>query len=84
MSGYLKLVLLLIALVAMMPDGADAQDCPPCCPPACGKEHDVDNIPAAAYRKPRDLAADVPQLNEEAGEKAESLLELLAKREKTP
>ncbi|CAH1247139.1 Hypp7835 [Branchiostoma lanceolatum] len=85
MNGYPKLVLLLIALVVMMPEGADAGvlRCVPCCPP-CLTEHDVDNTHAAAERKPRDLAADVPQVNDVVDEKAESFIERLAKREKTP
>ncbi|KAI8501710.1 UDP-glucuronosyltransferase 2A1 [Branchiostoma belcheri] len=64
MKGTLTLMLLLVALVALMLDGADAQD-------GGGDRGRIAGVrgDAAAEREPRDLAADVPQVENEAEER---------------
>ncbi|CAH1247138.1 Hypp7834 [Branchiostoma lanceolatum] len=79
MGMSLKLLLLLVIAVAIISDDAQGQGQGR--GGRCGLHADCN---AAEARQPRDLAADVPQVNEDAHDTAESLIERLAKREKTP
>ncbi|CAH1247135.1 Hypp7831 [Branchiostoma lanceolatum] len=80
MGMDLKLLLLLVIAVAIIADDAHALWGGPGEVP-WGPHADGNTAEA---RQPRDLGADVPQLNEEAGEKADSFIERLTRREKTP
>ncbi|CAH1247136.1 Hypp7832 [Branchiostoma lanceolatum] len=76
MKGSLAVLLVLVVLVALMPDGAYIHGRCVTCPPG------EDETESAGGREARDLAADVPQVNDKAEGRGENLL--LAKLGKTP